>query len=134
MKKIILAILVFFAAVYWMLTAYFSDVTINKYPDRETVVANHAIEQGWIPALLPDSAYDIEETHDIDTNQLFGRFSYKPADEKVLMEALKPYNDSNNTYRWKNFLFKVNTKNRVVKFRNLPGTPFPKPADTKQEK
>ena len=134
MKKIIFAILVFFAAVYWMLTVYFSDVTINKYPDRETVVANHAIEQGWIPALLPDSAYDIEETHDIDTNQLFGRFCYKPADEKVLMEVLKSYNDSNDTYRWENFLFKVDTKNRVVKFRNLPGRLLPKPADSKQEK
>ena len=97
-------------------------------------MANHAIEQGWIPALLPDSAYDIEETHDIDTNQLFGRFSYKPADEKMLMEALKPYSDSNDTYRWKNFLFKIDTKNRVVKFRNLPATPLPKPADRKQEK
>ena len=134
MKKIILAILVFFAAVYWMLTAYFSDVTINKYPDRDSVVENHAIEHGWIPALLPDSAYDIEETHDIDTNQLFGRFSCKPADEKLLMNALKPYSDSNDTYRWKNFLFKVDTNHHVVKFRNLPGTPLPKPTDSKQKK
>ena len=133
MKKIILAILVFFAAVYWMLTAYFSDVTINKYPDKETVVANHSIERGWIPALLPDSAYNIEETHNIDSNQLFGRFSYKPADEKLLMNALKPYNDSNDTYRWKNFLFKVDTKTHTVKFRNLPGTSLPK-TTTSQEK
>ena len=133
MKKIILAILVFFAAVYWMLTAYFSDVTINKYKDRESVVKEQAIERGWIPGLLPKSAYNIEETHDLDTNQLFGRFSYKPADEKVLMDTLKPYNESNSTYRWGNFLFKIDTKTHSVKFRNLPETPLQKSAQSEKE-
>ncbi len=133
MKKIILAILLFFALIYWILTAYFSDVIINKYPDKESVVKEKVIEKGWIPALLPDSAYNIEETHDLDTNQLFGRFSYKPADENVLMHALKPYNDSNNTYRWEKFLFKVDTKTHTVKFRNLPGTPLSKHNNTEKE-
>ena len=133
MKKIILAILLFFALIYWILTAYFSDVIINKYPDKESVVKEKVIEKGWIPALLPDSAYNIEETHDLDTNQLFGRFSYKPADENVLMHALKPYNDSNNTYRWEKFLFKVDTKTHTVKFRNLPGTPLQKHNNTEKE-
>ena len=133
MKKIILAILLFFALIYWILTAYFSDVIINKYPDKESVVKEKVIEKGWIPALLPDSAYNIEEMHDLDTNQLFGRFSYKPADENVLMHALKPYNDSNNTYRWEKFLFKVDTKTHTVKFRNLPGTPLSKHNNTEKE-
>jgi len=133
MKKIVLAILLFFALIYWILTAYFSDVTINKYPDKESVIKEKVIEKGWIPGLLPDSAYNIEETHDLDSNQLFGRFSYKPADEKVLIDAFTPYSESNDTYRWENFLFKINTKTHTVKFRNLPGTPLQKSVYNKKE-
>jgi len=74
MKKIIIGILLFFVAVFFMLKYYFADTIINKYPDVESVKKENAIQEGWVPALLPDSAYDIEETHDIDSNQLFGRF------------------------------------------------------------
>jgi len=120
MKKIIAAVLLFFAGIYFLLTAYFSDVQINKYPDIASVKEDRAIEKGWVPALLPDSAYDIEETHDIDTNQLFGRFYYKDADEQILIRQLTPVLDSNGTYAWKAFLFKIDREKNMVKYRNKP--------------
>jgi len=118
MKKIIAAVLLFFAGIYFLLTAYFSDVQINKYPDIASVKEDKAIEKGWVPALLPPSAYNIEETHDIDTNQLFGRFYYKESDEKSLMQQISPVPDSNGTYEWKAFLFRVDTEKNQVKYRN----------------
>ena len=118
MKKIIIAILLFFAAVFFMLQYYFSDVQINKYPDKESVLKESAIEKGWVPPILPDSAYDIEETHDIDTNQLFGRFYYKPKDEKILMIQLDQMPEQNGTYIGKHFLFKIDSEKHLVQYRN----------------
>ena len=118
MKKMIIAILLFFGVVFLLMQYHFKDMQINKYPNKETVLEDKAIEKGWVPALLPDSAYDIEETHDLDTNQLFGRFDYKEADEKTLLSHLTPVPDSNGTYAWEAFLFKVDTEHNRVKYRN----------------
>jgi hypothetical protein len=118
MKKIILAILLFFVAVYFMLNAYFDDIQINKYDNLQQVKEDQAIQKGWVPALLPPSAYNIEETHDIDTNQLFGRFYYKEVDEKVLMTQLSEFPEDNGTYAGKRFLFKIDTVQNRVKYRN----------------
>jgi hypothetical protein len=120
MKKMILAILLFFAAVFWMLNSYFNDIQINKYPALDAVKEDKAIEKGWIPALLPDSAYDIEEPHDLDTNQLFGKFSYKEKDEAVLLQRLQPMPESTDTLIWENFLFKVDKARNLVRYRNRP--------------
>jgi hypothetical protein len=118
--KIFLAILAFFALSYIILTNYYTDVQINKYKDIQVVKENQVIQKGWIPAILPDSAYEIVETHDIDTNELFGSFKYKQNDEEKLMEDLTIVQDMNQTYTWENFLFKVDINNKRVKFRNKP--------------
>ncbi len=121
MKKLIIASLLFFAAAFLGIHYYFSDIQINKYPDKKSVIHDGAIQRGWVPELLPDSAYNIEETHDIDTNELYGRFYYKEPDEKAFLELLFPIPDSNGTYRWKGYLFKIDRKNNQVKYRNDPG-------------
>ncbi len=118
MKKIIIAILLFFTAVFFMLQYYFTDVLINKYPDKESVIKDKAIEKGWVPAILPKLAYNIEETHDLDHNQLFGRFNYKEPDEEKFIAQLTLIPESNSTYEWKTFLFKIDMTNNQVKYRN----------------
>jgi hypothetical protein len=120
MKKILIAILLFFVGIYFLLNAYFSDLQINKYDNLQQVKEDKAIEKGWVPALIPPSAYDIEETHDIDTNQLFGRFYYKKTDEEILIEQLSAFPESNGTYTGKAFLFRIDTKKHMVKYRNRP--------------
>ena len=101
-----------------MLKYYFSDTIINKYPDVAAVKKENAIEKGWVPALLPDSAYDIEKTHDMDTNQLFGRFFYKEQDEAAIVQKLAPFPDMNATYQWGDYLFRINKEKNEVRYRN----------------
>ena len=120
MKKIIVAMLLFILAVYYLLTSYLSDVQVNKYSDRETVKKNQAIERGWVPAILPESAYDISETHDLDTNELFGSFQYKEKDEESLLKNMTASPDENTTLEWGDFLFKIDREKNRVKFRNRP--------------
>ncbi len=120
MIKILFAMLGFFALSYFMLTHYYTDVQINKYKDIDVVKENQVIQKGWIPAILPESAYKITETHDLDTNTLFGSFYYKEQDEAGFMEHLSVEDDMNNTLEWENFLFIVDKKLNYVKFRNKP--------------
>ena len=120
MKKVIVALLLFALAVYYLLTSYFSDVQVNKYSDKETVKKNQAIEKGWVPAILPESAYDIVETHDLDTNTLFGNFRYKEKDEESLLKNMTASPDKNTTLEWGDFLFKIDREKNRVKFRNKP--------------
>ena len=107
---------------YFTLTQYFGDVQINKYDSKSVVQEEQAIERGWIPGIIPDSAFEIAETHDIDTNEVFGSFKYKQEDEEKLLKELSTVPDSNKTYTWKNFLFKVNRKHKRIKFRNKPAS------------
>jgi hypothetical protein len=117
-KKTLLAMLLFFVAVYFILTHYFGDVEINKYDSKATAQQEQAIERGWIPAILPESAYEISETHNLDTNELFGSFYYKDKDEKIFMENLTLMPDINNTLEWGNFLFRIDQEKNHVKYRN----------------
>jgi hypothetical protein len=82
-----------------------------------------AIERGWIPEILPESAYDISETHDLDSNQLFGSFNYKEPDEKKFLAQLTVMPDMNDTMEWGNFLFKIDKAHKHVKYRNKADLP-----------
>jgi hypothetical protein len=41
---------------------------------------------GWLPSYLPKSATNIEERHDIDTNNVWASFSYAPEDTKTIQD------------------------------------------------
>jgi len=118
MKKMLLAMIGFFGLAFILINYTFPDVTINKYNNIEAVKENTAIQQGWIPAIIPDSAYDISETHDLDKNTLFGSFSYKEKDEAGFMDHLTVQEDMNTTLQWGNFLFKVDKESNHVQYRN----------------
>ena len=120
MKKLLVIIVVIAGLVYFFLSSFLPEVQINKYEDLEVVKEQAAIQKGWIPAILPSSAFDIVETHDIDTNTILGSFSYKEKDEEKFLQNLIIINDSNNTLEWEKFLFKVDTELNKVKFINKP--------------
>ena len=121
-KGIILLIISFLVLGYVVFMQRYSDVQINKYEDIEVVKENLAIQKGWVPAILPNSAYEITETHNLDTNTLLGFFYYKEKEEVKFMENLTPFEDKNDTLQWENFLFKVDTKINKVQYRNKPAT------------
>ena len=115
MKKILLIVVVVIMAIYLLLTSYFPNVEINRYDSIKAVQENGAIDRGWIPKELPLSAYDIVETHDLDKNRVFGKFSYKEEDEKEFLSKLKV---SDEVYEGEKFLFKIDREKNIVNFRN----------------
>jgi hypothetical protein len=114
-KKILLLIVVFFIAVYFVLMKFFPNVEINKYDSLVTVEEQGVIEKGWVPKNLPASAYDIVETHDIDTHIVLGKFSYKESDEESFLKGLKAEDE---VYEGEGFLFKVDRESNLVNFRS----------------
>ena len=119
-KGIILLIISFLVLGYVVFIQRYSDAQINKYEDIEVVKENQAIQKGWVPAILPNSAYEITETHNLDTNELFGNFKYKEPDEAGLMKHFTVKKDMNNTLEWGNFLFRIDKEKNLVKYRNKP--------------
>jgi len=115
MKKILLIVIAIVMALYLLLTSYFPNVEINRYDSLKTVQENGGIERGWIPNILPLSAYNIVETHDLDKNTVFGKFSYIEKDEKEFLSKLKILDDG---YEGDNFLFKIDKEKNIVSFRN----------------
>ena len=48
------------------------------------------VARGWIPEELPDSAFSISESHDLDTNTGGGSFSFGAADADEFRAKLQP--------------------------------------------
>ncbi len=119
-KYILLLIVSFLVLGYVVFMQRYSNVQINKYLDIEVVKENKAIQEGWVPAILPNSAYEITETHNLDTNTILGSFFYKEDNEAKFMENLTAFEDMNDTLQWGNFLFKVDTHLNKVQYRNKP--------------
>ncbi len=46
-------------------------------------------EAGWLPSYLPRSSTDIDESHDIDTNDVWASFKYAPGDTKTIQDNCK---------------------------------------------
>lgn len=116
--KLLIATVVIAGLIYLLFSIFFADVQINKYTDIAAVKDQQAIQKGWIPAILPVSAYEITETHDLDKNELFGSFKYKEADEVSFLKQLQSIGDEKKTFYWEDFLFRVDKEKNLVKFRN----------------
>ena len=122
MKKLLIASVAVAAAVYLLFTAFIQDFEINHYSDLQAVKEQQAIEKGWVPALLPPSAYEIAETHDLDSNEVYGTFRYKEPDEAALLSTLTDLHDQNGTMAWEGYLFRIDREKNRVSYRNRPAT------------
>jgi len=118
MKKIALLLVLFALLIVLVLNQNFKDIQISKYETIEEVKKNNAIKEGWIPAILPESAFEIVESHELDTQILYGSFKYKEKDEERFMKNLISSSASDEILTWGNFLFKVDKKENIVKFKN----------------
>jgi hypothetical protein len=116
--KLIVAAGLVALSLYWLLSAFVQDFEVNKYADMQAVRDQNALARGYLPALLPPSAYDIAETHDPDSDNVYGKFSYKESDETALMAKLTPLHDGNGTLKWKGFWFRIDREKNLVQFRN----------------
>ena len=64
-----------------------SETKDSHYQTYDQAVAAGEVERGWIPAFVPRSARNIEETHDLATNYQWLSFVAPPAD---LQQAFVP--------------------------------------------
>lgn len=120
MKKILIAVALFTILIFLLINQNFEDMQISKYESLAEVKNNKAIKGGWIPAILPASAYDIVESHDLNTNTIFGSFKYKEKDEETFIQNLTDINSADDMLEWGNFIFKVDKDLNQVQFRNRP--------------
>ncbi len=125
MKKMLIASVIFFTLFYFLLnfilSHFFPDMQISKYSNLQEVKTDTAIQRGFLPAILPASASKIVESHDLDTNTIFGSFNYEEKDEETFMQNLTDIHNADLMLEWGNFLFKVDKELNLVKFRNKPG-------------
>lgn len=67
------------AASIFFVTACDDSIRTN-YATAAAAHAVGAIQRGWLPPSLPDSAFDIVESHVLDTNTGGGSFHFAPHD------------------------------------------------------
>jgi hypothetical protein len=69
----------FLAAVVMLWLSGCDDVT-SRYATLDDARSDGLYEGGWLPDILPSSAYDIRVTNDLDVNTSEGEFWFDPAD------------------------------------------------------
>lgn len=118
MKKLLIGVMIIATLSYLIISNISSDMVINKYDNRQAVIEQKAIKGGYIPEIIPSSAYDIVEMHDKKSDEFYGAFSYKEPDESALLGKLVEIKDTNGTMAWGEFLFLIDRDTNRVKFRN----------------
>ncbi len=116
-KKLLLLTALIAISIYLIMSAVIKEVEINKYDSLNTVKEQKAIEKGWIPAILPESAYEIIESHDLEAYTTFGSFKYDEKDEANFMQQLTDLNQTDKVLTWGDFLFKVDKSLNLVEFK-----------------
>ena len=119
-NKLIIATLLVAVSLYLLLSVFVQDIQVNKYKDLQAVREHKEAAGGYLPSVLPPSAYDIAEMHGKDAHGIFGQFSYKEIDEASFLAQLEPLKDGNGTMQHGAFLFRVDTAKNLVKFRDKP--------------
>ena len=64
------------------------EVVTASYASRSDARESGAIDRGWIPSWLPDSAQDIREAHGLDSNRRWGLFNFAPAEADRIRSVL----------------------------------------------
>jgi hypothetical protein len=62
------------------------DEAYATYADAERA---GAVERGWVPAFVPSSAHNLNETHDLDTSAQTLRFNIPPSDVARMVAGLR---------------------------------------------
>ena len=104
MKTLILLILL-------ILMSSCNDSQTNRYKSKKNAIKDGAIQRGWIPEIIPNSSFNIVETHDLDSNDVDGSLEYKEIDEERLIKVLS------KAMRWKTFKFTLDKKRNLLHFK-----------------
>ena len=117
MKKFLWTLFVFVFVCFFFIFLVFNDTQTNHYSSLHSIKAEKAIQRGWIPSIIPDSAYNIQETHNLDSNRFYGSFYYKE-NLSSFMKHLKSVDSDERIYEWDDILFYIDIKQHKVWYRN----------------
>jgi hypothetical protein len=67
-----------------------SEVVTASYASRAEARSSGAIDRGWVPTWVPESAEDIREAHGTDSRRRWGLFNFAPVDGDAIRAALDP--------------------------------------------
>lgn len=82
-----------------ILVAGCSDREASSFATLKEARASQAMARGWIPGNLPESAVDLREVHDVDTNEVWGTFSFGTSDHGSAIKLLDPSKINGRTVR-----------------------------------
>jgi hypothetical protein len=71
-----------------------SNVYNAEYPTYAAAVQAGAVKSGWVPEMVPKTAIDLREQHDIDSNDVWLRFTLPSADKGQIFNNLKKLSDA----------------------------------------
>lgn len=70
-----------------------SERATKYYPKYEDAASDSAVKRGWIPEIVPKTATEIHEQHDLDTNDVWLRFNVPSLGKGKLSAGLKGLTD-----------------------------------------
>lgn len=70
-----------------------SERFTEYYPRYEDAMQDGAVKRGWIPGIVPITASEIHEQHDLDGNDVWIRFEAPRLDRNRLARGLKKLSD-----------------------------------------
>jgi len=74
-----------------------SEQVEETYPTWAEAQRAGAVDRGWVPAFVPSSARQIEDTHDLDSNRQTLRFTAPPSDVSAMVAGLRPVSAENGS-------------------------------------
>ena len=88
-----ITILLFAAVFYGLIWLLPNDIVTSEYATLEAARADHLFGRGWLPDILPLSAYDIRTSNNLDIDTSEGEFSFDPSEYKVFVSHGRPYDN-----------------------------------------
>lgn len=95
MKKIVLTLYILVSLpILILIAAEKGENTRSSYDNYDELKGT--IERGWLPEYFPQSASNIEEGHNIDSNKVWATFNYKKSDIQQLKAICKTIIENEN--------------------------------------
>ena len=80
-----------FAVVFVAVIVMSRDMIVHEYyATYSDMLEDNALERGWVPKLLPQSATEIRETHCIERGDQWIRFRFEPSDKGEMLAMVTP--------------------------------------------
>lgn len=85
MKKIgaiLFAVAALLVGAVWLME--YSETFESHFETYQKLKESELINKGWVPSIIPKSAYDIHERHKVDVGRVNVRFRFQPDDTKEI--------------------------------------------------